>query len=127
MAPVSQELEPPENPGRFRVSGREADRILRTYWDHDEDLVRWHVGEAKRMKALGKVQNAVGWLMAGLKNDYRPQRLLFADMRKRAIEQRIMYEDQQKEKPADHRVKDALDALHDSFSADEHQRQRTEI
>jgi hypothetical protein len=47
-----------------------------TYWESDPERVRWHLSEAKRLRATKKARSPVAWLRAGLKNDYRPQRSL---------------------------------------------------
>lgn len=59
------------------LKATEADKIMDTWWETDPERVRWHVAEARKMKASGKARNALAWFRAGLKKDYRPQGSLF--------------------------------------------------
>ena len=68
-----------------------AEGIMKTWWDVDAERVRWHVAEAKRMKNIGKVTNAVGWFLSGIKKDYRPRKVVITEMRKHAGDKREEY------------------------------------
>jgi plasmid replication initiation protein len=62
------------------LDAKAAENILTAWWDGDPDRVRWHIGEARRLKEAGKIKSAPGWLTSGIQTDYRPQRSLFADI-----------------------------------------------
>jgi hypothetical protein len=88
-----------------------ADRILSIYWDEDPELVRWHIAEAKRLLTIGKIKNAVGWFLAGIKKDFRPNRSLFASMRKKASATREAYAKKEVQFVMDDKLQKALLAV----------------
>lgn len=73
-------------------SAKDSEQMLKDWWSEDPQRLIWHLKEAKRMKAAGKIDNAAGWFRAGIKSDYRPNRQLFEDMRKTASERRQAFE-----------------------------------
>ena len=73
------------------VPVREAEGMILKWWDIDHERLKWHASEARRRKAAGIVKSAAAWFRAGVKNDYRPQKSLFADLQKEADAKRAAY------------------------------------
>lgn len=71
----------------------EAGRVVQRLGKTDPDLIRWHLDELQRKLKRGDVfrKSPLAWLRGGLKTDYRPQRSLFANMRKKVETVRANY------------------------------------
>lgn len=99
------------------LDAKAADNVLKAWWDSDPDLIRWHLAEVKRLKGLGKVSKPIGWFLAGLKKDFRPQRKLFEDMRQKAEAVRSAYASRVEGEP-EGSLKKSLDELYNRFDVD---------
>lgn len=54
------------------VSARDAEALLKTWWSKDQGRLTWHVAEAGKRFAAGKVKNTCAWFKAAVAEDYRP-------------------------------------------------------
>lgn len=99
------------------LSAKDAENVIKDWWTEDRESLLWHLAEARRLKSIGKVKNAIGWLLTGLKEDYRPTRSLFAEMRKKTERVRDEY---MKEKGDDvaPEVRKAIGDLAQNWNAD---------
>ncbi len=62
---------------RAGVKAEKAADIIRLYGSTDPARIAWHLDEALRKYKAGKLKSPAGWILSGIKKDYRPQRSLF--------------------------------------------------
>jgi plasmid replication initiation protein len=73
---------------RHGVAERTARALIA---DYDTERIKWHIAAYEKRKKAGKA-DGIGWLVDGIKSDYRPQASIFeqeeAEKRRRAQEER---------------------------------------
>ncbi len=60
------------------VKSETAADIVRQYSTNDPHRIVWHLDEALRQHKAGKLKTPAGWILSGIKEDWRPQKPLFA-------------------------------------------------
>jgi hypothetical protein len=100
------------------MDAKRAEQVINEWWEVDPERIRWHLSEAKRRKAQGQATSPVGWFMAGLKTDYRPQPSLFTGLQQKANAVRENYLRKVETQPVDHTLKAELEKMYRNFSVD---------